>query len=438
MIHPSTSSSPIPGLHSLPQHHHHPSAAYLNDPAPLDEPSKTTPATATAHITLSAMGSHNLPSPPAEEGKLGRKGTSTSSSSSSSKSTKPSNRASKRANSGVAAAHHHDHVTHAAGMDGRHKRVWKACERCRMKKTKCDGEFPCKRCKDDGVVCTAGVRKKVEYKQLPKGYAEVLENTQFALIATVHKLYSMVRSSQPWTLGEPELNDRGQPVIHNIAQKLGCIRPNSDIDLPVHSVFPEDEAGMAELARQLEEQQQSQPQSQQPQHPSLHQQDRHDRASSSEFEHSDSEQDYRFGGISQNYRSEAFGSGSRGGASSSLTMSPHSAGTTATDYELSPTTDIDTGAFFPSHSHSHSQQQQGGQQQGFQGWSGLPPSSKPGDMSLEFFQGGLQGLNVLNQGLVDGDYGIKPDILSVHNPDVMMGMNDPMIYAGFDGEAMRL
>jgi hypothetical protein len=34
----------------------------------------------------------------------------------------------------------------------------------------CDGEFPCKRCKDDGLVCTAGTRKKMEYKQVPKGY----------------------------------------------------------------------------------------------------------------------------------------------------------------------------------------------------------------------------------------------------------------------------
>lgn len=34
----------------------------------------------------------------------------------------------------------------------------------------CDGEFPCKRCKDDGLVCTAGIRKKMEYKQLPRGY----------------------------------------------------------------------------------------------------------------------------------------------------------------------------------------------------------------------------------------------------------------------------
>ncbi|KXX73509.1 Fluconazole resistance protein 1, partial [Madurella mycetomatis] len=145
--------------------------------------------------------------------------------------------------------------SHSQHTDGRHKRVWKACERCRMKKTKCDGEFPCKRCKDDGLVCTAGARKKTEYKQLPRGYAEVLENTQFALVATVQKLFSMVRSQQPWEYGEPELNDRGQPVIHDIASKLGCIRPNSDADLPVHSIFPEDEAGLAELARQLEEQQ---------------------------------------------------------------------------------------------------------------------------------------------------------------------------------------
>jgi hypothetical protein len=38
-----------------------------------------------------------------------------------------------------------------------------------MKKTKCDGESPCKRCKDDGLVCTAGSRKKAEFKQLPRG-----------------------------------------------------------------------------------------------------------------------------------------------------------------------------------------------------------------------------------------------------------------------------
>ncbi|TLD33887.1 hypothetical protein PspLS_01424 [Pyricularia sp. CBS 133598] len=123
------------------------------------------------------------------------------------------------------------------------------------RRTQCDGEMPCRRCKDDGLVCTAGVRRKTEYKQIPRGYAEVLENTQFALVATIHKLYAMVRSSQPWDLGEPDLNDRGQPVVHTIASKLGCIRPNSDIDMPIPSAFPEDEAGMADLIAQLNAQQ---------------------------------------------------------------------------------------------------------------------------------------------------------------------------------------
>ncbi|CAG9950831.1 unnamed protein product [Clonostachys rosea f. rosea IK726] len=143
--------------------------------------------------------SHNLPSPPAEKSKASP---SSRKSSSSSKSVKPVHRVSKQASSSTAVTHYHEQVAHTTGMGGRHKRVRKACERCRMKKTKaafvqCDGEFPCKRCKDDGRVCTASVRKKMEYKQLPRGYAEVLEKTQFALIATVHKLYSMVRNSQP-------------------------------------------------------------------------------------------------------------------------------------------------------------------------------------------------------------------------------------------------
>ncbi|RDL31388.1 uncharacterized protein BP5553_09597 [Venustampulla echinocandica] len=138
-----------------------------------------------------------------------------------SKSTKQSSRASKRTTSS------HEHGPMA--IDGRHKRVWKACERCRMKKTKCDGESPCKRCKDDG-------------------YAEVLENTQYALIATVQKLYTMVRNNDSWELGEPELNERGQPVIHDIASRLGCIRPSPDLPY----AFPEGAEDFAELQAQLQ------------------------------------------------------------------------------------------------------------------------------------------------------------------------------------------
>ncbi|PHH87529.1 hypothetical protein CDD83_8741 [Cordyceps sp. RAO-2017] len=426
------------------------------------------------------------PSPPAEDSKttLSRKNTT---SSTSSKSVKSTSRVSKRANSTAAATVHHDHVAHGVGMDGRHKRVWKACERCRMKKTKCDGEFPCKRCKDDGMVCTAGVRKKVEYKQLPKGYAEVLENTQFALIATVHKLYSMVRSAQPWELGEPELNDRGQPVIHNIAQRLGCIRPNSDIDLPVHSVFPEDEAGMAELARQLEEQQQQrqaqaqahhhhqqlmQQQQQQQQQPHHHHHQHHhqqhhppppsdaafsshdtldsasaklsrtERGSSSELDQSDSELDYRPVPAGFRRAPPAFHAVSP----PSFASTRASTGTTA-DFDFSPPhapaaaaeQHLDTASLFAS---THSPAVPSGA--AFPGWA-VPPKvghPQPGDeMTLHFMDhDGLPALG-LNQTLVESDFAaLKADhLLPQPELNVMMGMGDPMICSAFvDGETMRL
>jgi len=75
-----------------------------------------------------------------------------------------------------------------------------------------------------------------------------LENTQYALIATVQKLYTMVRNGEQWDLGEPELNDRGQPVIHDIASKLGCIRASPDLPY----AFPEGEQDFAELQAQLQ------------------------------------------------------------------------------------------------------------------------------------------------------------------------------------------
>ncbi len=61
-------------------------------------------------------------------------------------------------------------------------------------------------------------------------YAEVLENTHFALIATVEKLYSMLRNRESWELSDPEMNDHGKPIIHDVAKILGCIRESKDND----------------------------------------------------------------------------------------------------------------------------------------------------------------------------------------------------------------
>ncbi|KXJ93904.1 hypothetical protein Micbo1qcDRAFT_39893 [Microdochium bolleyi] len=284
----------------------------------------------------------------------------------------------------------------------------------------CDGEFPCKRCKDDGLVCTAGTRKKTEYKQLPKGYAEVLEHTQFALIATVHKLYAMVREGQSWDLGEPDLNDKGQPIIHNIATKLGCIRPNADIDLPPHSVFPEDEAGMEQLAAELLAQQPEQDLA-------MHEvkmernsttDDRSDRASSSELDHSDYEQDYRANLQLGEHNNTLH------------TLSPDSF-TTCNDFDVN----TPVSGFDPSAAAMF----------GSLPGSAVPPTSLPMWAGIDDASGMSQympglGLNMadmmLSQGLIESEFGtIKPHMVSCPNSEAMLGLGDPMIYSGFNMDA---
>lgn len=402
----------------------------------------------------------SLPTPPREDGAKPYKKSSTSSKVVKSAQRNPHKRpsaTSSHSSSSLSTPHHADGQL----GDGRHKRVWKACERCRMKKTKCDGEFPCKRCKDDGLVCTAGTRKKTEYKQLPKGYAEVLENTQFALIATVHKLYGMLRASQPWELGEPQLNDRGQPVIHDIASRLGCIRPNSDLDLPVQSIFPEDERGLAELAAQLEAQQASVPTM-----PTLDTRD--SRCSSSvsddhDVDHSDFEHDMH------DYRRAAFGGDNCG--NSIGTLSPQSL--TYQDFEVSPTTQSEplfppqppppTGAYWMNG--------MGGAVGGSMARAGInsrptsldlprpttfptntnpnmgmrmnkfapPTSMQQQQQPAAAFTALSVSVDLLNQGLLESSFGtIKPHVLSCPNPDVMMGIGDPMMYSGYDAESLRI
>lgn len=269
------------------------------------------------------------------------------------------------------------------------------------------------------MVCTAGVRKKTEYKQLPDGYAEVLVHTQFALVATVHKLYAMVRNQQQWDLGEPMLNDRGQPVIHNIASKLGCIRPNSDIDLPVHSVFPEDEAGLAELACQLEKHQKDRDVVEKAVKAEIESQSScnlSDRSSPSEQGHTDFKVDYR---------KQVFGNGN-----TAMTMSPQSfGGYDGFDVDSVPSP-VDAAAMFPSQSHampSYPPQ-----------WTARPISM---DLSQQFIQptGAMTSMNMLNQDLIESEFStIKPLMLSCPSPEVMMGMGDPMIYSSYDAESMRL
>lgn len=93
----------------------------------------------------------------------------------------------------------------------------------------------------------------------------------------------MVRRGEEWTYGEPELNDRGLPVIHNIAEKLGCIRPAPDVSY----TFPEGEEDFLELQQRLQASASLEGSDNKVDpHDSEHTLDRNDRSSSSESDHS--------------------------------------------------------------------------------------------------------------------------------------------------------
>ncbi|EXA29029.1 hypothetical protein FOVG_19405 [Fusarium oxysporum f. sp. pisi HDV247] len=342
------------------------------------------------------MRPSSFASPPikAHESTLSRRSTS-----SSTKSVKPMHRTSKQASP-------------SAGIDSRYRRAWKACERCRMKKAKCDGEFPCKRCKDDDLVCAAGIRKKMKYKKLSQGYAEILENTQFALIVTIHKLYFMVRNNQPWELGDPELNDRGQPVIHNIVQKLGCIRADSDIDLPIDLVFPKDQAGIAKLAHQLEEQQKENKDRKEVKDADSSIYNHTQRASLSELDPPGCKHDYQ----------AAFSS------NDAIVLSPQSFTSSSGLDFAPPPPGTNPSAMFPSLSPSIPS---------FSSWSSISADTQPSHLTMHFLQRpSVPGsMDILGQGLVESELGtIDPHILSCPNLEVMMGMGDPMVYSGYDSE----
>ncbi|RLV93997.1 Regulatory protein CAT8 [Spathaspora sp. JA1] len=70
------------------------------------------------------------------------------------------------------------------------ERVAQACDRCRAKKTKCDGQNPCSTCRGVGLECI--VSDKLSRKAFPKGYTETLEERVRQLEAENKKLLGLV------------------------------------------------------------------------------------------------------------------------------------------------------------------------------------------------------------------------------------------------------
>ncbi|MCJ1390026.1 hypothetical protein MMC18_002884 [Xylographa bjoerkii] len=67
-------------------------------------------------------------------------------------------------------------------------RVQKACDRCRLKKIKCDGDMPCLRCGHDKVLCTQSKRTQNDPKAVTREYINSLESRQMNLVKTLQEV----------------------------------------------------------------------------------------------------------------------------------------------------------------------------------------------------------------------------------------------------------
>lgn len=103
----------------------------------------------------------------------------------------------------------------------RKKRVGKACDSCRIKKTKCDGKKPCNRCMLDNKICVFTEKKKVKDKSHPNGYVELLETRLDLLTKSLEKMIQLSRPHLPFLneLTDEETEENDIP-INKVVQYL--------------------------------------------------------------------------------------------------------------------------------------------------------------------------------------------------------------------------
>ncbi|OCK85057.1 hypothetical protein K432DRAFT_378013 [Lepidopterella palustris CBS 459.81] len=128
-------------------------------------------------------------------------------------------------------------------------RVARACDRCKIKKSKCDGNKPCENCKANNALCCVSALKR-RSTIYPAGYTELIERQNKYLNMGIVALYRRLLDGKGWD--RPVQEAYGVPLVHDILEGLsvkpvdshgGCIHPddvgeeyyrsNAPVELPL-------------------------------------------------------------------------------------------------------------------------------------------------------------------------------------------------------------
>ncbi|KAK9320322.1 hypothetical protein V1517DRAFT_7856 [Lipomyces orientalis] len=108
------------------------------------------------------------------------------------------------------------HCTHLTEVSTR-KRVGKACDACRIKKTKCDGSKPCSRCITEDKICVFTDRKRSTDKLYAGSYVELLESRIKMLQQGIELLVQRINRGDSIT---SLLDDQGKISINKVLETL--------------------------------------------------------------------------------------------------------------------------------------------------------------------------------------------------------------------------
>lgn len=104
------------------------------------------------------------------------------------------------------------------------KRVQRACDACRIKKAKCDGDKPCLRCANEKQVCTYTQCKKPTGRVFSSEYVELLESKVNLLTSSLSILVTALNKGEDVS----RVVQVADSPINEVVERLQAMNPDSD------------------------------------------------------------------------------------------------------------------------------------------------------------------------------------------------------------------